>query len=123
MTRRKREILNKRFATVGKNLAGSINNQCTSIELIDRISPTVMEIEVEGKVSKRICPVSKHIKQRDPMTCPQFVRFLTTIFQTSARTATLPKVWKEARIAATHKKYDEAKTTTGLWRCCVSQVN
>ena len=57
------------------------------------------------------------------MTCPQFVGFLTTIFQTSARMATLPKVWKEARIAATHKKDDEAKTTTGLWRCCVSQVN
>ena len=50
--KKKAEILNKHFATVGKNLTGSLNNQCTSIELIDGISPTVMEIDVEGSVKK-----------------------------------------------------------------------
>ena len=32
---------------------------------------------------------------------------LTDIFQTSARTAALPSLWKVARIAAAHKKDDE----------------
>ena len=52
--KKKAEILNKHFATVGENLAGSLNNQCTSKELIDRITRTVMEIEEEESVKKNL---------------------------------------------------------------------
>ena len=53
--KKKAEVLNNHFATVnvGENLAGNLNNQCTSMELIDRISPTVMEIEVEEESVKK----------------------------------------------------------------------
>lgn len=45
----KANILNKYFASIGEKLASDLNNQPTmsTVELIDRISPTVLEIEIE----------------------------------------------------------------------------
>ena len=41
-------ILNKHFATTGEKLAGLLNSHYVpTVELIDRISPTVMEIEIQ----------------------------------------------------------------------------
>ena len=77
---RKREILNKRFATVGKNLAGSINNQCTSIELIDRISPTVMEIEVEEESVKKNLSSLKTYKATGPDDLPPICAIFNNYF-------------------------------------------
>ena len=41
-------ILNKHFATTGEKLAGLLNSHYVpTVELIDRISPTVTEIEIQ----------------------------------------------------------------------------
>ena len=110
-------ILNKHFATTGERLAGLLNNHYVpTVELIDRISPTVMEIEIqEENVKESLLRLNTH-KATGPDDLPpillraaaeEIAPSLTDIFQTSVRTATLPSLWKVARIAAAHKKDDE----------------
>ena len=110
-------ILNKHFATTGEKLAGLLNSHYVpTIELIDRISPTVMEIEIqEENVKENLLRLNTH-KATGPDDLPpillkaaaeEIAPSLTDIFQTSARTATLPSLWKVARIAAAYKKDDD----------------
>ena len=89
-----------------------------TVELTDRISPTVMEIEMqEESVKENLLRLNTH-KATGPDDLPpillraaaeEIAPSLTSasIFQTSARSAALPSLWKVARIAAAYKKDDE----------------
>ena len=75
-----------------------------------------MEIEIqEENVKENLLRLNRH-KATGPDDLPSILlkaaaeeisKSLTDIFQTSARTATLPSLWKVARIAAAYKKDDE----------------
>ena len=66
-------ILNKHFATTGEKLAGLLNSHYVpTVELIDRISPTVMEIEIqEENVKDNLLRLNTH-KATAQMTCHRF---------------------------------------------------
>ena len=55
-------ILNKHFATAGEKLAGLLNSHYVpTVELIHRISPTVMEIEIqEENVKENLLRLNTH---------------------------------------------------------------
>jgi hypothetical protein len=110
-------ILNKHFATTGEKLAGFlINCYVPTIELIDRISPTVMKIKIhEESVKENLLRLNIHkatgLDDLPPIllraAAEEIAPSLTDILQTSARTAALSSLWKVARIAAARKKDDE----------------
>ncbi|CAB3985461.1 Hypothetical predicted protein [Paramuricea clavata] len=85
-------ILNKHFATTGEKLAGLLNSHYVpTVELIDRISPTVMEIEIqEENVKENLLRLNTH-KATGPDDLPpillraaaeEIAPSLTDIFQT-----------------------------------------
>ena len=94
---------------MGEKLARFIDNRhVPTAELIDRISPTVMEIEMQDEsVKENLLRLNIH-KATGPEDLPpillrvaaeEIAQSLTDIFQTSAKTATLPSLWKVTRIA------------------------
>jgi hypothetical protein len=100
-------ILNKHFATTGEKLAGLLNSHYVpTVELIDRISPTVMEIEIqEENVKENLLRLNTH-KATGPDDLPpillraaaeEIAPSLTDIFQTSARLLLYPVCgrWQE----------------------------
>ena len=109
--------LNQYFATVGERLAKEFIPQGDiGWQLVDRISLTISEIDIDEEQLMKQLLHMKHDTATGPDEIPSkllktagssIVPSLMTLFKMSATTATLPQEWKLARIAAVHKKEDE----------------
>ena len=110
-------IINQHFATVGERLAKEFIQQCDiGLQLVDRISPTISQIDInEEQLMKQLLHM-KHDTATGPDEIPSklsktagisIVPSLMTLLKMSATTATLAQEWKLARIVAVHKKEAE----------------
>ena len=114
----KAAIFNQHFSTIGEKLANNLPtiDQHTSISIINRVTPTVMDIDLtyenvstaltKLKADKACGPdkvAPKLLKKAGHTVIPS----LLSLFTSSASRNSVPEQWKRANVSSLYKKDDE----------------
>ena len=114
----KAAIFNQHFSTIGEKLAKNLPtiDQHTSISTINRVTPTVMDIDltyenVSTALTKlkadKACGPDKVAPKLLKKAGHTFIPSLLSLFTSSASRNSVPEQWKRANVSSLYKKDDE----------------
>ena len=114
----KADTLNEYFANVGENLASSLLQNGNYTNTVNKVTRTIMRIELtQDMVYKEILKLKPNKARGPDNISPKLLKLadksivpsLTSIFKISAQTNKVPRKCKNANVTAIFKKDDEAE--------------